>query len=172
MTSETSKARHLVEQYCRGNGIDIGAGGDPITPEALGIDLPPAEAEQYTTTDHGVRAIQWRGDARHLFWFRDNVLDFAYSSHVIEDFAKDEQPRILAEWGRVVRKGGYLVILYPETVLWARAVDAGQPMNHNHKHEPAGGEIADVLRKQGWEIVEDRLCNDGDYGWMVVARKR
>lgn len=170
--SETSKARHLVLPYVQGNGIDIGAGGDPVTPCALSIDLPPAEAERYTTTDHGVRPIQWRGDARNLRWFRDGVLDFAFSSHVIEDFAKVEQPHILAEWGRVVRQGGYLVVLYPECTLWARAVDAGQPMNHNHKHEPNGGEIADVLRKQGWEIVEDRLCSETDYGWMVVGRKR
>ncbi len=38
--SETSKHRDLLAPYCAGYGIDIGFGGDPITPTALRMDLP------------------------------------------------------------------------------------------------------------------------------------
>ena len=177
--SETCKHREQALEYCVGNGVDLGAGGDPVTPAALSIDLSKAAAARYTTTDHGVRPIQWRGDCKDLFWFRDGVLDYVYSSHVIEDFTQAEQPAVLAEWGRVVKPGGYLIVIYPENRLWAQAVDAGQPMNSNHQWEPHGGEIAGHLRTAGWEIVEDRLANPmlltdagvQDYSWLTVAKR-
>ena len=159
--------------------MDLGSGGDPIAPEALGIDLPAKEAERYSTTDWGRRPIQWRGDARDLYWFQGGTLDYVYSSHLIEDFTAAEQREVLAEWGRVVKPGGYLVLLYPENRRWAAAVEAGQPMNANHQHEPDEHEIANHLREMGWTILEDRLADEQlraygggpDYSWLVVAQK-
>lgn len=168
--SETAKHRVLIERYCVGNGLDLGSGGDPVVPHAIQVDLPLETAERYTATNYGA-TIHLRGDARELRWFRDGVLDWVFSSHLIEDFTQAEQPTILREWGRVVRPGGYLIIMYPESKLWATAVDSGQPCNHNHKYEPFGGEIAGVLRRMGWEIVMDQLGSETDYGWIVVARR-
>jgi len=37
--SETSKCRSRLARYCVGAGIDIGAGGDPIVPTAVIVDL-------------------------------------------------------------------------------------------------------------------------------------
>jgi SAM-dependent methyltransferase len=178
MSSETAKHRDQVAPWCVGNGVDLGSGGDPVVPWALSIDLPPAEAEAYTTTDHGVLPIQWRGDVRRLRWFANGSLDFVYSSHVLEDFG--DWPGVLLEWLRVLKRGGVLVLLVPETVRWALAVDAGQPCNHNHVHEFEAGEIAGYLRGTGLcEILEDRWANPElltyvgtpDYSLLLVARR-
>jgi SAM-dependent methyltransferase len=177
--SETSRHRERVLPYCQGCGVDLGSGGDPICPEALSIDLPREDAERYTATDFGLGAIQWRGNAKRLHWFADGVLDYVYSSHLLEDFP--DWREVLLEWGRVLKPGGYLVVSVPEVAAWAASVQAGQPMNHNHANEFAQGEIAAYLRGLGWEIVEDGWANPPgtvtisgmpDYSLLTVARKR
>lgn len=179
MGSETSKHRERLLRWCQGDGLDLGSGGDPVVPGAISVDLPAREAERYTSTDFGEWPVQLHGDGRCLHWFRDGVLDYVYSSHLIEDVPQAEQPRVLAEWGRVVKPGGYLVLLYPEQERWAATVQAGQPCNTNHRHEPRAGELAGHLRELGWEIVRDGWATPGlmtavgtpDYSWLVVARR-
>ena len=38
--SETSKCRARLAPHCSGSGVDLGPGGDPITPHAIRVDLP------------------------------------------------------------------------------------------------------------------------------------
>lgn len=106
--SETSRHRVLLEKFCRGCGIDIGFGGDSITPTAIRMDLP----SPYTSV--GPSTVQLGGDCRNLSWFRDNALDYVYSSHVLEDFPEHETAAILREWTRVIRPGGRLILLLPD----------------------------------------------------------
>lgn len=106
--SETGRYRTVLEEFCVGAGIDIGFGGDPITPAAIRMDL----ATPYTTVGRG--SVQLGGDCRDLYWLRDNVLDYVYSSHVLEDFPESETLPILREWTRVLRPGGRLVLLLPD----------------------------------------------------------
>jgi SAM-dependent methyltransferase len=106
--SETSRYRRVLERFCIGCGLDVGFGGDPITRSAITMDLPTP----YTAT--GRRPVQLPGDCRNLFWFRDDVLDYVYSSHVLEDFPEPETASILREWVRLLRPGGKLVLLLPD----------------------------------------------------------
>lgn len=106
--SETGRYRALLAPYCEGNGVDIGFGGDAITPAALRMDLP----SPYTRV--GSAPLQLAGDCRNLHWFRDGSLDYVYSSHVLEDFGESETAKVLAEWTRVLRVGGRLVLLLPD----------------------------------------------------------
>ena len=155
--SETSQWRHLVVQYCQGNGLDLGAAGDPIVPSAISIDLPLPYAQC------GTAPIHWRGDARDLYWLADNCLDYLYSSHLLEDFL-DWTP-VLKEWRRVVKPGGYVVLLIPDKDLYPGG-------NAAHQHEGKPGELSGYFT--GWEIVCDKLADPEkrNYNIVFVARKR
>jgi predicted SAM-dependent methyltransferase len=106
--SETGRHRALLEKFCVGCGIDIGFGGDPITPGAIRMDLP----SPYTSV--GRSPVQLGGDCRNLHWLRDGVLDYVYSSHVLEDFPESETLPVLQEWTRVLRPDGRMILLLPD----------------------------------------------------------
>lgn len=112
--SETSLHRELLAPYCTGYGIDIGFGGDPITPSAIRMDMP----SPYTAV--GPAAVQLGGDCRALTWLNSGALDYVYSSHVLEDFPEEETGPILREWVRVLRPGGRLVLLLPDQQRYLR----------------------------------------------------
>lgn len=98
-----------MEPYCRGYGLDIGFGGDPINDLTIRMDLPNPYA--YT----GDLPVQLSGDCCDLRWFQACVLDFVYSSHVLEDFDEHETEPLLREWTRVLQVGGFLILLLPDS---------------------------------------------------------
>lgn len=166
--SETAKHRELVIGYCHGNGLDLGSAGDPIIPTAVQVELEHSYCQSF---DHKY-PTQLRGDATNLYWFKDGVFDFVFSSHLIEDFSHEEQDRIIREWVRVLKPGGNLVILAPEYHRWQAALAAGQPPNLAHRHEPRIGEFTAIAQRiGGLRVLEDRHCNGEDYGMFFVAVK-
>lgn len=170
--SETRKWRHLTARYCVGCGLDLGSGGDPVTPGAISVDLPPDEFAAYLAVDFQRAPIHLRGDVRRLTWFTDEALDYVYSSHVLEDFALEEWPAILREWARVVRVGGHMVILIPEHERFRERVAHGQPDNPAHQHEGTVGELSLLFTHMPeWVVLEDRLADPRDYSILFVARK-
>lgn len=46
--------------------------------------------------------------------FEDGAADLIYASHLLEHFATDEVPAILAEWRRVLASGGVLLVAVPD----------------------------------------------------------
>ena len=166
-TSETSRYRDVLAEHCAGYGLDVGFGGDPVHSDAIRMDLPTPYA---TTGDAGV---QLGGDCRDLWWFRDGVLDFVYSSHVLEDFDERETEPVLREWARVLKPGGSLVLLLPDQQRYAAYCDAnglGPNAHHSIAHfslryveEVAGrlGNLESVVRHP--EL--------GPYSFAVVFRK-
>ena len=127
--SETSKCRARLARWCVGYGIDLGFGGDPLTPASIRMDLPRPYADYLGDT----HPVQLGGDVADLRWFRDGVLDYVYSSHVLEDFV--DVRSVLREWLRVLRPGGRLVIYCPDEQVYRRHCAAtGQPYNTHHVH--------------------------------------
>ncbi|MBI1335750.1 MAG: methyltransferase domain-containing protein [Phycisphaera sp.] len=163
--SETSKCRARLAPYCTGYGIDIGPGGDPITPGAVRVDLP----NPYSHV--GQLPVQFGGDARDLYWFRDNVLDFLYSSHVLEDFVDTQ--RVLREWMRVLKVGGKLIIFCPDEQVYRKHCRAtGQPYNEHHIHEDFSlAFVKKHLDTIGPYKVLHELPLTDVYSWEIVAQK-
>ena len=125
--SETSLARERLLPYCKGYGLDLGFGGDKVQPSAIGVDLP------VPYTHVGNDPVQLGGDARKLVWFRDEVLDYVYSSHLLEDFPAEQTRTIVMEWLRVLKVGGHLVLYQPdEQVYRAHCKATGQSYNASH----------------------------------------
>ncbi|MCJ7805599.1 class I SAM-dependent methyltransferase [Patescibacteria group bacterium] len=128
MISETSLCRDRLKKYCIGTGLDLGFGGDPISLNSITLDLPTPYCIVGTQPQH------LRGDARSLYWFKDGVLDYVYSSHLLEDFPASETVPVLREWFRVIRPGGYLVLYCPNQLLYLKdCVKRKSPPNNAHK---------------------------------------
>lgn len=107
MGRETSKAhaRRLAEGYFRtvfvGQGIDIGCGDDPVTPDCLHWDRE-------------------QGDAAALPGLRAEQFDWVYSSHCLEDLP---DPRAaLLRWWEVLRPGGRLLVVVPDEDLYEQGL--------------------------------------------------
>lgn len=96
-----------VEKYCRGLGYDVGCGSNRFAPTVLTTDWYP-----HDDTDLVWNCVHEGG--RHPYPFRDERFDFVFSSHVIEDFKPDEIQWVFDEFFRLVKKGGYLVLLVPD----------------------------------------------------------
>jgi len=163
--SETSKCRARLQPFCSGYGLDLGFGGDPISPRAIRVDSPQPYA------DTGDAPVQLGGDASQLHWFRDDVLDYVYSSHLLEDFSNTGE--VLREWLRVLKPGGNLIIFCPdEQVYRAHCARTGQIYNENHKHADFSlQKVKRILQEIGGVkfIHEDALVDI--YSWELVAQK-
>jgi len=131
--SECAKLRKYLAPYCQGCGIELGSGGDRIVPNAITVDLNDPYA------DVGENPIQLKGDARDLYWFKDNALDFVHSAHLLEDFPNTIE--IMQEWSRVLKVGGYLALNLPHEKMYRECCkNSGQTYNSNHSIEEMSSE--------------------------------
>lgn len=150
--SETAKVRHLVQQYCKGKGIDVGCGGDKVVPTAIGVDLP----QPYTNV--GNDEIEVRCDIEKEYLpFKDESLDYVYSSHLIEDF--EETETILYKLIKPLKEGGYLILVFPNQLVYEKAYGG---FNEHHKH-----------RDMGLSFIDERLMRivnrfDFDLGFRTL----
>lgn len=163
--SETSKCRARLAPYCKGYGLDLGFGGDPITPSAIRTDMPIPYA--YT----GEYSVQLGGKAEDLYWFRDGVLDFVYSSHLLEDYVDTEA--VLREWLRVLRLGGRLIIFCPDEQVYRKhCAITGQAYNTNHVHADFS---LDKVKRHLERIGGTRMIYEHPlvdvYSWDLVCEK-
>lgn len=170
--SETGKHRSLFLPYCVGDGLDIGFGGDPITDTAICLDMP----ERYSYV--GNKPQHLHGDARNLFMFTNNCLDYVYSSHCIEDFEHTKD--VLQEWLRVIKFGGHLCLLFPDEQVYLKKTHCA---NAAHKHKNFGLKyVLNILseisiskfmeRKYSLELVfTEELFPHDDYNCAVICTK-
>ena len=166
MSSETSRCRPRLAKYCKGNGLDIGYGGDPIVSDAITIDLRHPYARL------GDVPKNLAGDARDLRWFKDGVLDYVYSSHLLEDF--EDTGAVLREWLRVLKYGGLFVLFGPDEQIYkTHCRQTGQPYNHGHKIADFGLSYVKSILAQinAGEIIHEVPLID-DYNFELVIRKK
>lgn len=171
MGSETDTARWRLEPFCHGNGLDIGFGGSPIKPSAICIDRPEGAAGR--RQDPSPAPTHLVGPADNLYWFKDNVLDYVYSSHVLEDFLDTEG--VLREWLRVLKPGGNLVLFLPDQQVYVRETPK-QHWNQDHKHAGFGLVwLKEILLKMGVPasaVIHEMFPVPGNaYSFDIVIKK-
>ena len=174
MSSGTAFCRDLTTRYCIGNGIDIGAGGDPVIPTAVQIDLPEPEFSRYGHAFPVSIVPQFRSrDWHRNLPFKDATLDFVYSSHLLEDY--NEWEELLKEWIRVIKPGGHILILVPDKVKFNEAVRRTGGGNAAHKHEFRVGELSEWFKKNThFEILYDDIAGGSlniDWNIAFIAKK-
>ena len=101
---------NFARRYFVGDGIDIGGAPDPL---ALYAELFPL-----------IRTVRtWDvadGDAQNMASVADGTYDFVHSSHCLEHLA--DPAAALRHWLRIVRPGGYLIVIVPDEDLYEQGV--------------------------------------------------
>ena len=121
-----------VAQFCVGRGLDPGAGGRTLTPDVVRLDA------------NATHRPAIRGSAITLP-FADNVFDYVFTCHLLEHM---RDPRAaLTEWLRVVRPGGHVACIMPNT-LFTQGQNT-DPTPHWHEWTPR-----DFLV----EVLEENAC--------------
>ncbi len=178
LPGETTKAHTRREReqfftrYASGKGLDIGYGGDPLTPTCDVWDV-----------EHG--------DAETLRRIPDRSYDFVYSSHTLEHLPTPATA--LKQWWRIIRPGGYLILYLPDRDLYEKRRVLPSLWNPDHKwffllesDDPphtlgilpmiaAAIPEAEVCIAQrcmeGHTIDDPKIHSDGEYSIEIVLRK-
>src|SRR5574337_1994476 len=168
---EADKIKHLVVPYTRGVGLDLGCGMRKAFPHFVGVD---------SCKDNALFGAQIRPDIQvesceKLDAFADEACDFVFSSHLLEHI--DDYKAALAEWWKVIKVGGHLVLYLPHRDLYPNVGTYGANPDHKHDFEPADITVAmaEVARasKQGWDLVEKEVRDGGrEYSFLLVLKKR
>ncbi len=111
---------NFVNRYFVGHGIDIGGSPDPL---AVYQELLPRVAS--------VRV--WdrdSGDAQFMAGVEDESFDFVHSSHCLEHLVEPQEG--LANWFRILRPGGHLIVTVPDEDLYEQGVF---PSTYNSDHK-------------------------------------
>ncbi len=124
----------FMGRFFAGVGLDIGGKPDPLS---LYQELFPLISN--------VRVWDMEdGDAEHLAGVADASFDFVHSSHCLEHL--NDVPRGLANWFRVLKPGGYLVVTVPDEDLYEQGVF---PSLYNRDHKAT----FTIFKEHSWSSV-------------------
>lgn len=164
--NEAAKIRFEVVQYTRGKVLDLGCGPYKAFPHFIGVDNLDAVSRfgaQFTP--------DMVADCARLDAVEDASMDAVFSSHLLEHI--EDYRSALADWWRVIKVGGYLVLYLPHADLYPRM---GQPgSNPDHKHDFVPVDIIKAMESAaaGWDVVVSEERDQGtEYSFLQVFRKR
>lgn len=110
----------FMTRYFRGAGVDIGGFPDPLS---LYQELFPLMT--------AVRVWDMPdGDAQKMEGVADDTFDFVHSSHCLEHLHDPAEG--LANWLRVIKPGGHLIVTVPDEDLYEQGVFPST-FNRDHK---------------------------------------
>lgn len=163
---ESDKVRFEVLPYLARGGLDVGCGPKKVWPHLIGID---------SGKDTDLFGIQMKPDivvkdAARLPIFADASAEAVFSSHCLEHI--DDWQAALAEWWRLVKVGGFLILYLPHADLYP---NIGQPgANPDHKHDFRPEDIIAHFRAAfpDWRLREYQVRGDGfEYSFLLVLEK-
>ena len=135
--------------------VNVGCGHD-IRKNAINVDLYDARADV-------------KADAKDLPMFADGTVDVVIASQILEHFTFEDGKAALAEWFRVLRPRGELVVSVPDMDAvagdWAKmpdelkialmyffyGVQVGQGQVHMSGYTPYS--LTKAMNKAGFEII-------------------
>lgn len=130
----------FMRQYFVGDGIDIGSGSDALYKYAQLFPL----MRSCTPWDLA------EGDAQFMKGASDESYDFVHSSHCLEHVV--DVKTALANWLRILKPGGYLVVLVPDEDMYEQGVWPSS-FNSDHKH------TFTLWKRMSWSPVSINLMD-------------
>lgn len=170
MASITELFKDLFVQYTDGIGVDFGCGSDVMT-NAIGVDYE----YQYNTNILPKTSATFIGSWEDFLYQYDGpMLDFIYSSHLIEDFERPYE--ILEQWSNILKDDGYLILVLPiEEVYIDYCIKNNIAINASHKsrweHAMDFMEQMPLSLYRQYDIVEFRN-NIFNYNFYIVLKKK
>jgi SAM-dependent methyltransferase len=126
------RGENFIKKYLSGKVIDIGSGDDLVCTWAEGFDRED-------------------GDANHITKFREiNSYDAVHSSHCLEHMHNPE--RALLEWWKLIKPGGYLVLVVPDEDLYEQGF---WPSRFNDDHKAT----FTLKAEKSWSPVSYNISN-------------
>ena len=101
LRAEIQKLRWELVPYFRGRILDISEGGGKAFPHFIGY----RDAQIADPLDLGL--------------FVDGALDGVLSSHILQAMPHEDAVKAIAEWSRVVKPDGYIMLYLPKEGKWA-----------------------------------------------------
>ena len=161
---ESRKIRWEIVPYTRGKGLDIGCGIQKTFQHFIGVDNG--------TDSHlfgHVISPDVRTNADDLSIFASQILDFCFSSHLLEHFPYETVPGVLKEWMRVIKVGGYLVLYLPDGDQYPNVGEAGS--NSDHKWNVNQARVLDAM-PDGFDLIDYQVRSEEDeYSLYFVFKK-
>lgn len=158
---EASKIRWETVPYFHGRVLDIGCGRFKTFPHWIGCD---------SGKEWGAYGIDVTiSDADDLGLFTTASCDGVFSSHLLEHIPYEQVPKVLAEWCRVTKDGGHIMLYVPDEDEYPKVGEPGA--NPDHKWNVNYDKIIECMDKvpRGWDLVEYQKRNGGhEYSlWFV-----
>ena len=154
---ETSKAKArriregFFDKYIQDKGLDIGYGGDIISPKSIGFDFEDGDAE----TLEGLN--------------KTKQFNFVYSSHTLEHMPNPS--KALRTWWEHVKKNGFLILYIPHRDLFEKRKKLPSQWNKGHFNffMPENNESPDTLglkeliinNLNDYKIEYIKVCDEG-----------
>jgi predicted SAM-dependent methyltransferase len=162
---ESAKIRFEALPYCLG-GFDLGCGSRKVWPHMIGVDNRIDERLFGMQTNPNLVV----SDCASMPLFADACAETIFSSHLLEHIIN---PRAaLAEWWRLVKPGGHLVLYLPHADFYP---NIGQPgANPDHKHDFRPADVVAMMEAiaPDWTLLENQERNGGnEYSFFQVFRK-
>jgi ADP-heptose:LPS heptosyltransferase/SAM-dependent methyltransferase len=168
---ESTKVAFDLVHYFHGKCLDLGCGAKKIFPakNIIGIDSGKDYALFGAVSNPDVVG------SCEVLDYKDATQDCVFSSHLLEHV--EDYKAALAEWWRVVRPGGTLILYLPHADWYP---NIGMPgSNPDHKHDFRNADIEQAMKKiawatgQGWDLEADEVRTaDFEYSFLQVYRKR
>jgi len=169
---EADKVKFDLVDLFHGRCLDLGCGPQKIFPSksVIGID---------SDKDLGLFGVKanpdLEADCSRLDLFADGSVDVVFSSHLLEHI--EDHEAALAEWWRVLRPGGRLILYLPHADWYP---NIGMPgANPDHKHDFRNADIAEAMEsvsrrsKTFWDLERDDVRSDGlEYSFLQIYRKK
>lgn len=170
--NEAAKVRWDIVPYTGGRVLDLGCGPFKAFPHFIGVD----SCKDTTLFGTPMAPDVVVDSCEQLADFEDETCDAVFSSHLLEHIK--DPGSALAEWWRVIKPGGYLVLYLPHAELYPRC---GHPMaNPDHKHDFMPRDIFNLMEyrcisdwgRNSFEFLVNETRNEGDeYSFLQVYRK-